>query len=76
MVNNRTDGTKVQVTGAKVDDGAFDAQVTTIEEGRRYQVTVVVKPGAEPGSRDTTLTLSTDDKDFPTVTVPVRANLR
>lgn len=76
VVNNRTDGTKVQVTGAMVDDAAFDTRVTTIEDGRRYQVTVVVKSGADPGSRDATLILSTDDKDFPTVTVPVRANLR
>lgn len=75
VVNNRTDGTKVQVTAAKVGDEAFDAQVATIEEGRRYQVTVVVKPDANPGTRDTTLTLTTDDADFPTVTVPVRANL-
>lgn len=76
VVNNRTDGTKVQVTGATVDDTAFDARVTTIEEGRRYQVTVVIKADADPGSRDATLTLSTDDNDYPTVTVPVRANLR
>ena len=76
VVNNRTDGTKVAVTGAKIDDAAFDARITTIEEGRRYQVTVVVKSDANPGSRDATLTLTTDDKDFPTVTVPVRANLR
>lgn len=76
VVNNRTDGTAVQVTGAKVDDPAFNAQVTTIEEGRRYQVTVVVKPDADPGTRDATLTLTTTDKDFPAVTVPVRANLR
>jgi len=76
VVNNRTDGTDVEVTGAKIDDPAFGAQVTTIEEGRRYQVTVMVKPDADPGTRDATLTLTTTDKDFPTVTVPVRANLR
>ncbi len=76
VVNNRTDGTSVQVTGATINDPAFDAQVMTIEEGRRYQVTVVIKPDADPGSRDATLTLTTTDKDFPTVTVPVRANLR
>lgn len=75
VVNNRTDGTKVQVTAAKVNDSAFDARITTIEEGRRYQVTVTVKPDADPGSRDVTLTLTTDDRDFPTVTVPVRADL-
>lgn len=76
VVNNRTDGTRVEITGASVDDPGFDAQVTTIEEGRRYQVTVVVKADADPGSRDATLTLSTTDEVFPTVTVPVRANLR
>lgn len=76
VVNNRTDGTRVEITGAKVDDPGFDAQVTTIEEGRRYQVTVIVKADADPGSRDATLTLSTTDEVFPTVTVPVRANLR
>lgn len=76
VVNNRTDGTKVEVTGAKIDDPAFEVQVATIEEGRRYQVTVVVKADADPGSRNATLTLTTTDEDFPTVTVPVRANLR
>jgi hypothetical protein len=76
VVNNRTDGARIEVTGATVDDPAFAAQVTTIEEGRRYQVTVTVKADADPGTRDATLTLATTDKDFPTVTVPVRANLR
>jgi Protein of unknown function (DUF1573) len=76
VVNNRTDGTRIQITGATVDDPAFAAQVTTIEEGRRYQVTVTVKADADPGSRDATLTLATTDQDFPSVTVPVRANLR
>ena len=76
VVNNRTDGTRIEISGATIDDPAFAAQVATIEEGRRYQVTVTVKPDADPGSRDATLTLTTTDKDFPTVTVPVRANLR
>lgn len=76
VVNNRTDGTRIEISGATIDDPAFAAQVATIEEGRRYQVTVTVKPDADPGSRDATLTLATTDKDFPTVTVPVRANLR
>jgi len=76
VVNNRTDGTRIEISGATIDDPAFAAQVSTIEEGRRYQVTVTVKADADPGSRDATLTLATTDKDFPTVTVPVRANLR
>jgi hypothetical protein len=76
VVNNHTDGTKVQLTGASIDDPAFDAQITPIEEGRRYQVTVVVKPDADPGTRDATLSLQTTDNTFPTLEVPVRANLR
>ncbi len=76
VVNNRTDGSRIEITGATVDDPAFAAQVATIEEGRRYQVTVTVKADADPGSRDATLTLATTDNDFPKVTVPVRANLR
>jgi len=76
VVNNRTDGTRVQITGAQVDDPAFSAQVATIEDGKRYQVTVMVKPDADPGSRNATLSLTTTDKEFPSVTVPVRANLR
>lgn len=76
VVNNRTDGSRIEITGATVNDPAFAAQVATIEEGRRYQVTVTVKADADPGSRDATLTLATTDEDFPKVTVPVRANLR
>jgi hypothetical protein len=76
VVNNRSDGTKIDIVSAEVDDPAFVAQVTPIEEGRRYQVTVVVKPDADPGSRDSNLVLKTTDQDFPTLKVPVRANLR
>jgi hypothetical protein len=63
------------VTGAKVNDAAFEAEVVTIERGRRYQITVTVKPGAESGPRDAMLTLETSDPEFPTLEVPVRANI-
>jgi hypothetical protein len=49
--------------------------VVTIEDGRRYQVTVTVKPDASPGPRDATLTLNTTDAKFPALEVPVRANI-
>jgi hypothetical protein len=76
VVNNRTDGTKVDLTAATVNDPAFVAEVSAIEDGRRYQVTVMVKPDADPGTRDAVLTLKTTDEDFPSVAIPVRANLR
>ena len=47
----------------------------TIEEGRRYQVTVTVKSNASPGPRDATLTLKTTDVEFPKIEVPVRATI-
>jgi hypothetical protein len=76
VVNNRTDGTSVEVTSARVDDEAFAAEVSTIEEGRRYQVGVSIKADAEPGSRDSVITLTTTDPDFPELSVPVRATIR
>jgi hypothetical protein len=75
VVNNRTGGVKVNVTGAAVDDPAFDTEVVTIEQGRRYQVTVTVNPDANAGPRDATLTLETTDSEFPKLEVPVRANI-
>jgi hypothetical protein len=75
VVNNRTGGVKVNVTGAAVNDPAFDTEVVTIEQGRRYQVTVTVKPEANAGPRDAVLTLETTDSEFPKLEVPVRANI-
>jgi len=76
VVNNRTGNATMEVTGASVDDGAFDASITTIEEGRRYQVTVNVKEGAPSGPHNATLTFKTSDPDFPEMTVPVKASIR
>ncbi|MDX2435839.1 MAG: DUF1573 domain-containing protein [Acidobacteriota bacterium] len=75
LVNNRTGGAKVSVKSASVNDNAFNAEVVTIEAGKRYQVTVTVKSDASSGPRDAVLTLQTSDPDFPTVEVPVRANI-
>ena len=49
--------------------------MVTIESGRRYQVTVTVKPDASPGPREAVLTLKTSDPEFPELEVPVRANI-
>jgi len=76
VVNNRTGNATMEVTGVSVDDGAFDASITTIEEGRRYQVTVNVKEGAPSGPHNATLTFKTTDPDFPEMTIPVKATIR
>jgi len=75
LVNNRSGGAKVSVQSATINDAAFAAEVVTIEAGKRYQVTVTVNSNASPGPRDAVLTLKTSDPDFPTVEVPVRANI-
>jgi hypothetical protein len=75
FVNNRSGGAAVEVTSAEVNDPAFEAEVVTIEDGRRYQITVTVKPDASPGPRDAMLTLNTSDRQFPALEVPVRANI-
>jgi hypothetical protein len=75
VVNNRSGGVAIKVTGAAVNDPAFNAEVVPIEKGRRYQITVTVNPDASAGPRDAVLTLKTDDPEFPTVEVPVRANI-
>ncbi|MCG6949712.1 MAG: DUF1573 domain-containing protein [Acidobacteria bacterium] len=75
VVNNRSAGVAVTVDDASVNDPAFDAEIVTIERGRRYQVTVTVKPDADAGPRDAVLTLKTSDAEFPVIEVPVRANI-
>lgn len=76
VVNNRPGNDTLEVTKVAVDDPAFVANASTIEEGKRYQVSVTVKEDAEAGPRDATLTISTNDPDYPTIAVPVRASLR
>jgi hypothetical protein len=75
VVNNRTGKVPITVTSATVDDKAFDTEIVTIETGRRYQITVTIKADAASGPRDSTLTLKTSDPEFPTLEVPVRANI-
>jgi hypothetical protein len=76
VVNNRTGQAAMEIGGVSVDDEAFDASVSTIEEGRRYQVTVRVKDDAPSGAHNATLSVATNDPDFPELKVPVKANIR
>ena len=76
VVNNRTGKAAMTLGALVVDDAAFDASVSTIEEGRRYQVTIKVKEDATAGAHAATLTIKTNDSDFPELAVPVKANIR
>jgi len=76
VVNNRTGDSSLKITSATVDDPAFETAVSTIEEGKRYQITVSVKGDAAAGAHNATLTLKTSDADFSQLTVPVKASLR
>jgi len=76
VVSNRTGGVKTRVTGVSVDDPVFSAEVRSIKEGRRYQVTVTIDPEAEPGVYSARLKVTTDDPEYPELEVPVRAKIR
>lgn len=74
VVNNQTKA--VHVTGAKIDDDAFATQVLPIEAGKRYQVSITVKPDASAGPHKTTLHIHTDDPQFKDMRVQVVANIK
>ena len=74
IVNNREE--PVKVTSVEVDDPSFTAEVHPIEEGKRYQVTVTVKPDAKPGMHNTTLHIFTTDPQHKELKVPIRANFK
>jgi hypothetical protein len=76
VVNNRTGNAAMEIGSMSLDNPAFDTSLTTIEEGRRYQVTVKVKEDASPGDQTGTLTIATNDPEFPELTVPVKATVR
>lgn len=76
VVSNRGGAADMEITGVEVDDPAFSAAASTVEEGRRFQVTVTIQEDADPGARDATLTIRTTDPDHPVIEVPVRASLR
>ncbi len=64
------------IEGVSVEDPAFEATVRPREEGKRYQVTVTVKPDAPAGTHDTVLVINTSDPQFKELRIPVRANIK
>ena len=74
IVSNRSK--PVKVTKATIGDAAFTTSIMPIEEGRRYEVSVIVSPKAAPGLHATTLVIHTTDPAHPELKVPVRANIK
>jgi hypothetical protein len=62
VADNRPEGA-LKVTGAEVNDPAFAVELSTVVEGKKYQVTVTVMPDAAVGTRDAVLTITTTDPD-------------
>ena len=75
VVNNRA-SEPMQVTAVDIDNPAFAAQMYSIEDGKRYQVTVTVLPDAAKGVQSGSLSITTDDPERPVLTVPITANIR
>jgi len=76
ILTNNKPGQPVHLTGATISDPAFSLKTTTTEEGKRYQIVVTVKKDAEPGMKDASLRITTDDPEIPVLVVPVKAALR
>ena len=74
VLNNRK-GVDVHIKDLRIDDPAFEVQAFTMQEGKRYQITIAMKPDASAGQHKATLTILTDDPDHPEIKVPVVANV-
>jgi hypothetical protein len=54
----------------------FTTELTTLEEGRRYQLTLRLKPGGPGGRHSDTIALTTSSQAQPTITVAANTLLR
>jgi hypothetical protein len=65
----------VRIKGIKVPNSDFKATLTTIQEGKRYQILVETNPLLKPGQYNQTLTLETDSKTTPIIEVQLAATI-
>ncbi|MCI0485091.1 MAG: hypothetical protein L0229_00545, partial [Blastocatellia bacterium] len=66
----REDG-PVRIKKAIVAGNEFTAEVLTIEEGKRYELTISTNPALKPGTYLQTLRLVTDDGKVPEMEIPL-----
>lgn len=64
-------GMRFEITGVKATHSSIESEVTTVEEGREYAVTLVW-PGKEKvtGRMNGVLAISTNHKDMPLISIP------
>ena len=63
--------TPAKILEATVDDPQVKVTVEEQTAGKRYAVNMEMPAGWQPQSDDTKLVLKTDDKEFPTIEVPI-----
>ncbi|MCK5322567.1 MAG: hypothetical protein KAJ45_00430 [Desulfobulbaceae bacterium] len=64
-------GMRFEITGVKATHSSIESEVTTVEEGRKYTVTLIWS-GKEKvtGRMKGVLTISTNHKDMPRISIP------
>ena len=75
LVENRGQA-PVHVTAASVAGSSARAEVQTIEEGRRYEVRVVLNTSLPPGRLNDRVEIRTDHPEQPLLRVPVSGQIR
>lgn len=65
--------TPVKLLGAKIDDSKITLTINERSPGESYTVLVQIPPGYEPPTFGRTITLTTDDKEKPVITIPLRS---
>ncbi|HEX6861904.1 MAG TPA: hypothetical protein VF414_03755, partial [Thermoanaerobaculia bacterium] len=63
----------VAVTGISCDSPHFRPSLKPLAPGERWELTVVLDPATPAGKHEATVTVTTDNPDFPELRIPVRA---
>ncbi len=66
---------KVKLLEATVDDPGVTVNVSERKAGESYVVQIQMPPGYQPSSPDTKITLKTDDREQPILTVPIQSTV-
>ncbi len=59
----------LQILGVSSDNPLFTATTETLDQGRRYKLTVSLDPAAPPGQHESTITVNTSSSDYSTIEI-------